>query len=283
MNRVVHAGGFLLVVALLGCSDQGIQAEGSTDSPSSEHRSSSKVAIPNSKDREGIRATQSADYVADEYPGGAFIVSDFGSPPAGDAIDAIRKLEAAAKAGNSKASYEIYLKLNQCLNVLKDSRAQQTLPSDADTVKNCESLGPDDYAKASEWLSLAAEQGSLGAQLLYASDPEAIVGDASEMLRNPGAVDEYKERSNSYLRKAASQGSVDALSALGDTYMNGIMAPQDLPTSYAYFLTMKRIDPQLLSRRKLEFFENTLTASQIAEANRKSMEIYNECCRKKAR
>lgn len=218
---------------------------------------------------------------AQTYPGGAFVVTDFGSPPPGDAASVIRSLEPQARAGSATASYEIFLKINQCMNLLKES--QRGEPAEAVTGKDCRSLGADDYAQAAEWLGLAAEQGSLGAQLLYASSPETIVGDASEMLRNPAAVAAYKESAASYLRTAAARGSIDALNTLGNAYMNGIMVDQDLTSAYAYFLTINRVDPEQISRRKIDAFENQLSPSQIAEATQKSEKIYNECCHGKDR
>lgn len=272
-----------LLFVLAGCTQHGEEQEQSTLTSQDPSQSSPTTQNVPHQGHDRRRQALARDLQINEYPGGAFIITDFGLPPPGDAATAIAGLKAIAKSGNARASYEIYLKINQCLNALNDYRAQQTRDSDAKTLRNCESLAPEDYSTASEWLLLAAEQGSLGAQLLYASDPEAAIGDASAMLSNPAAIEEYKERSNRYLVEAAAQGSVDALSALGDTYMNGIMAKQNLPLSYAYFLAMKRIDSQLVSGRKTEFFESELSPSQLTEANKKSMEIYDECCAGKAR
>lgn len=271
-------------IALSGCSqhDEGREQTASDKVEDTQIGKTEQQAVaPYSPVRQNRDTPR--DFQANEYPGGAFIVTDFGSPPRGDAAAAIARLEPIAKSGNAKASYEIYLKLDQCLSEINDLRAQQARPSAISPVEDCHSLEPDDYAKASEWLSLAAEQGSLGAQLVYASNPEVILGNPSEMLRSPASIETYKERSNSYLRAAAARGSVDALSALGDAYLNGIMVEQDLTTSYAYQLAISKIDPELNSRRRTEYFNRSLTASQIVEANIKSQEILNECCNGRAR
>lgn len=218
------------------------------------------------------------DYKAEQYPGGAFAITDFGEPPSGDAVEVIKNLENLAKSGSSKASYGIYLKLNVCLDRLNEAAAGNGRKSDRQRLKECDGLTPDDYSRASEWLSLAAEQGSLPAQLVYASDGQAVLGTPADLIRNPDAVKEYKEKSYQYLRRAATHGSVDALVSIGNSYLDGIMLDADPVAGYAYFKVVSSIDPSLVSRRKLEHLESSLSSNQLMEARRMQLEIRNECC-----
>ncbi|OBU49538.1 hypothetical protein A9K69_19580 [Stenotrophomonas maltophilia] len=151
-----------------------------------------------------------------------------------------------------------------------------------ESATRCQGLTPDDYASASEWLSLAASQGSLSAQLTYAGNVEAVIGDASDLLRDPDAVKAYKERSHEYLKSAMRYGSIDALISLGNSYGYGIMMERDFSLSYAYFLAAAKADPKLNNSPEIRYLKEQLSSTQISEATRKGNAIYDECCNRPA-
>ncbi len=289
MFRVVQVGGILLAIVLSGCSDNSATVASSVDDKSGLRQDSPIAPSRESQAVEGAVSRDQVwprDYKANEYPGGAFTVTDYGSAPEGDAASVIKSLEPLAKSGSSKASFEIFLKTNECLGLIKsdtpkESKSAERLSWERTATERCKNLTPDDYAKASEWLELAAFQGSLPAQLTYASNVESIIGEASDYLRDPDAVKSYKERSHRYLTNAARRGSVDALLSLGNDYGYGIMAERSYTTSYAYFLATKKIDPNLVSEVKTSFLKSKLTPEQIRDATQMGESIYDECCRQK--
>jgi TPR repeat protein len=288
MLVALRTGCIGLALALSGCTPSGdgkVSVTSSKPAPAEEGASPHLAAAPG-KQMKQVNSWP-RDFKADEYPGGAFAITDFGSPPPGDAAEAIRTLEPLARNGSSKASYEIFLKLNECLDIEKATEESQ--PQSDETIAwrkeshdKCKNLNPDDYSKMQEWLLLAASQGSLPAQLSYATNVEAVLGGPTEYLSAPEAVIEYKERSFAFLRSAAQAGSIDAINALGDRYANGIMLQKDLSTSYAYFLVTSKVNKELVSQRKMDLIYQELTPAQRVEANHKGMEIYNECCRRRS-
>lgn len=211
--------------------------------------------------------------------GRAFMVEDFGSPPPGSARDVVRELEGQAIGGDAHASYLIYLKINECMEVLSRKGTGQIAKARPEVVEGCDGLSSNEYARSSEWLKRAAAQGSLGAQLLYATNPEAILGDASEILRDPEAAIRYKEQAVHYLESAAAQGSVDALLRLGNAYRAGVLVNEDLSTSYAYYEAVRQISSDLIPAQRVKELSQQLNAAQLTEAITRGRKIYEDCCR----
>ena len=282
MFRVVQVGGILLAFLLSGCADDDKLTTQRVDASGAPRSQAAVSHVPFHES--GREQTWPLDYQSKEYPGGAFAITDFGSPPPGDAAQVIRALEPLAKSGNSKASYEIFLKINECLDYLQSVQTSGSERPDLaatrkESATRCKNLSPDDYASASEWLSLSAEQGSLSAQLTYASLVEPVLGGASDYLRDPDAVKEYKERSHRYLSNAARKGSIDALMTLGDGYANGIMLERDFKTSYAYYLAVDKVAPNLVSKSSMAYLKSQLNTTQLHDAIQKGDQIYVECCK----
>ncbi|UKE66973.1 tetratricopeptide repeat protein [Xanthomonas graminis] len=210
--------------------------------------------------------------------GKAFIIEDFGVAPSGNAVDVIRKLEAPARNGDSRASYELYLKIKECMELVKGRPAPASAGSSS-SFDDCKDLSADYYTSAAYWLQLAANQGNIGAQLLYGSDPGAVLGDPSNMLRDPNNVKKYKENALAYWNAAANSGSVDALLRLASAYRNGILANQNLSTSYAYYEAVRAVSPELTPKRTMEEIAQGLDANEMTVSTQKGRGIYDKCCR----
>lgn len=209
--------------------------------------------------------------------GRAFNVRDFGSAPEGNAASVIRGLEPLGRAGNGKASYEIYLKISQCMPLMGPSGGAPS-SLDAKSEAECRDIPVEYLAARSDWLRLGAEQGHLGAQLVFVADPEQVLGGTQEIFKNPHAVVDYKRQAMEYLGSAADRGSIDALMQLGNAYQVGVMTEQDNTTSYAYYLAAERAAPGAVSSNRLQWLRDRLNAAQIGESNTKAKEIYDECC-----
>lgn len=210
--------------------------------------------------------------------GRAFVIEDFGAPSKGDALAVINSLEKRAAAGDAKAALDIYLKTNECLQVKKSSSVGKVATASQETLDGCQSLTEDKYAGASHWLDVAASEGNLAAQLLYSSDPEAILGDASEVLRDPQKAQEYKSKAMAYLHDAASLGSVDAMLRLGNAYWAGVLVDRDYRSSYAYYEAVKNVDPELIPKNRMDYLAQELRADQMVSATNQGMVIYEKCC-----
>jgi TPR repeat protein len=209
--------------------------------------------------------------------GRAFNVKDFGSAPEGNAASVIRGLEPLARAGDGKASYEIYLKISQCMPLMGPSAAARS-SLDARSEEECRDIPVEYLAARSDWLRSGAEQGHLGAQLVFVADPEQVIGGLTEIFKNPDAVVEYKRQAMKYLQSAAERGSIDALLAFGNAYQVGVMTEQDNTTSYAYYLAAERAATGAVSSNRLQWLRDRLNAAQIRESNKKAKGIYDECC-----
>lgn len=215
--------------------------------------------------------------VKTQLGGRAFNVKDFGASPEGNATSVIRRLEPRARAGDGKASYEIYLKISQCLPLMGPGGGARSA-LDAKSEEECRDIPLEYLAARSDWIRLGAEQGHLGAQLVFVADPEQALGGIQEVFKNPDVVVEYKRQTMEYLGSAAGRGSIDALLAFGNAYQVGLMTEQNNVTSYAYYLAAERAAPGTVSGNRLQWLRERLTAAQIRESNRKAKGIYDECC-----
>jgi len=293
MFRVVQGGGILLLtIVLSGCSENSQQAGQSADDTSRTRQSLTSTAphAPQiSANKSSRDQTWSQEYKLKEYPGGAFALADPGSPPTGDAAAVIKSLETIAKSGNSKASFEIYQKIQECLDIIQNQDGTEQISTGYEKHKKeasnrCKNLSTDDYARASEWLELAATQGSLPAQLIYSTNISASLGgDAADYIRDPDGVANYKERAITFLNNASKMGSIDALGILSDYYQNGVMVEQNSSISYAYLAAIAKAAPDLTPKRQMNILERSLSPSEITEARRKAEEIFNECCNQRTR
>ena len=212
---------------------------------------------------------------------GAFLVEDFGAPPVGSPQEVVDALTPRAKAGDPEAAYALYLKINECKEII-DSRAMgassQPIPDAARQLEECIALDPESYATASQWLELAADRGNLSAMLLYSSAPEAMLTDAAEMLKDPQAVVEYKQKAVRHLENAALLGSVDALLRLGNAYRAGIITNQDYQRSYAYYEAVKMIDPSLVPQQTVDDIGRSLNSRELIASRDQGRAIYERCC-----
>ncbi|WP_152906713.1 sel1 repeat family protein [Stenotrophomonas maltophilia] len=222
----------------------------------------------------------------------AFVVTRNGAfRPSGDAKDFILSRIAASDAGDSIATYEIYLAALDCRNAgspgelqsaaLLPSKSEQqgALESSETRLKECSSLLEDsNLSPPGKWLIKAAHQGSIEAMLLYATDTESAFGGSSAAIQNPEAVAEWKTDADSFLNAAASQGSVDALVALGRANANGIIVKKNPTEALAYYLAAKRAMPSAFSEKLLGMYQKELSAAEQQAAIRRADAIYKNCC-----
>ncbi|MFC3816588.1 hypothetical protein [Lysobacter sp. GCM10012299] len=213
----------------------------------------------------------------------AYAINQTFEPPHGDAAEVVARLLPAAQAGDEVAAFNIYLKIAACRNELDQARreAPDTAPQ-ALISSECQSVSPERYGEYMRWLETSAEQGYVPAQLLYAVDSRAIVGDAPQMLGNPEAVATYRNKAMRYLHHAVATGNVDALRGLASAYGNGVLTKRDPVTSYAYSIAAETAQPTELppeiTRRVRDNLEHGMTQEEINRATTQGRKIYEACC-----
>lgn len=211
--------------------------------------------------------------------GRAYAVEDFGQVPSGTVDQVIAKLSPLALAGDGAASYGIFLKLNECANISRRAARGSALGASPQVAAACADLSVENELSSSKWLSLAAEQGNIGARLLYAADSESVLGGPAALLRDPDRTKDYKQRAVRYLEDLASQGNADALLLLGNAYHAGVMIDGDLVSSRAYFEAVRLADPSIVPAQQVSTLDKALSAHQLSTAIRKGNQIYDSCCR----
>lgn len=247
-----------------------------SSAPATGHSSSTSTSAvaassPQSPANRAVRVRQ--------LSGRAFAVEDFGRVPTGSVDKVIAELTPQAAAGDATASYGIFLKLNECANISRRASRGSALHAPEDVVAACGDLSVENEFSSSKWLALAAEQGNIGARLLYAADSESALGGRAELLRDPDRVKDHKQRAAGYLEEMVNQGSVDALLQLGNAYHAGVLIDEDPVTSRAYFEAVRIADPSVVPVQQVSTLDKALSAQQLSLAIRKGNQIHDSCCR----
>lgn len=208
----------------------------------------------------------------------------------GDALEFVNQRMSSAQAGDGVASYEIHLRTDACMRVVapgdvgtyqgyaRVGLGEQYMQSVERELEACQSLLVRQELLEVNWLEQAAAQGSVEAQLMYAQNPEAILGAYQNVLADPERLIEYRSKAISHLNSALNSGSLDALEVLGDAYDRGIIAPRNAYEAYSHKLALQRLDSRETRDRELSRIKMELSPAQIAEAEATAMRIVNKCC-----
>jgi len=221
----------------------------------------------------------------------AFLIGGSVEPPEGKAVDVIAALQSRAMQGEGYAALVIGLKLMYCRATLEHQDDDDALRVEAQAMggldaalrlraqraADCEGLAPEDYLRIGEWLQRAADGGDVVAQLTYAAASDVVLVSPSMMLKEPERIVEFRQRAMRYLHIAASNGSVDALNSLGQSYRVGILTPQDDVRAYAYFLAGQKADGRI-KPWDMEQLEMSISPQQRQDAAVLAKEIYRDCC-----
>lgn len=210
--------------------------------------------------------------------------------PRGRAIDVVAALQPMAEAGDDEAAFYLFLKVEGCRYQLyrAGNDGNRPAPGIGDSVESqlaartpaeCHGLTADQYRDNVRWLEQAADAGITMAQLAYAGNAEAVVGNSSQMLANPERIIAYRRKAMHYLHQAAVNGSVEALMKLSDVYRYGVMAQRDPVRAYAYYYAKDLVSPSAYGRQHLQAYAAHLEPSQLATATQQGQQIYEACCR----
>ncbi len=212
--------------------------------------------------------------------------------PPGDALEYMRVMKRRSDAGDADASYLMELTVRECRNLIKHDPVASfdflrnagmtpdpaSLVNDERRLGECASLvaAPAFYHGA--WLARAASQGSIEAKLLYAADPETVIGPPSEWLANPESLVRWRESAMRHLHDAAATGSLDAVSHLSSAYDKGRITAYDGVNAYAYALAAAKANPAHMPARSLQELQAKLSPAQREAARERATQVYADCC-----
>ena len=149
----------------------------------------------------------------------------------------------------------------------------------ARTPPECHGLTLEQYQNNVRWLEQAADSGLVMAQLSYAGNAEAVVGNSSQMLANPEKVAAYRRKAMGYMHQAAAGGSLEALHQLSNAYHYGVLTRRDPVRAYAYYYAKDLAAPSAYSRQYLQTYAGQLDSTQLATATQQGRRIYHACCK----
>lgn len=210
--------------------------------------------------------------------------------PPGDALAFVHSRVQRARAGDFSATFEVYLAVRDCQNYISgDADTALALevqggvdPRELSTserkLAECTSLAGNAALWNEHWLEMAAHQGSIEAQLMYAVDVTSVLGPSSQRLANPEKTLEWKDTARSYLEQVAATGNLDAMVRLSNAYAKGVFVQRSSEMSYAYAVAANRMKPGTFDAAFMVSLQTDLSVQQQASARSASAEIYNACC-----
>lgn len=208
----------------------------------------------------------------------------------GPADEYVDSLLLASESGDAAATYLIYLRVSSCrrtlsVNVQSDLPAYASmgmagayLDSQELALEQCSKLIGNEDLSDRNWLSKAAEQGSLDARIMYATDVQSALGEHVNPIADTEKIATYKANAMTYLLAAAAEGSVDALFSLSNAYENGILVERDLISSHAYDLVLHRINPTYVADETLNETREKLSRDQGRASALLAEQLYRQCC-----
>lgn len=211
--------------------------------------------------------------------------------PEGPVDQVVRELTPRANSGDADAALGLYRKLDQCFSAThKEINAEQLaiiseLGAGAQyekqalsAQKDCISDGTSDFDSRGHWLERAAAYGSLEAQLIYATDIDAFFPTPSEMIRDPGALENYKRKSVRYMTDRAASGNIDSMIWLAGAYENGIMLERSPVNSYAYYRAADMAMPGIFPNEMISNLRARLPAIEQRHGDDLARSIHARCC-----
>lgn len=209
--------------------------------------------------------------------------------PPGDALAYVKERLAMSDIGDGLATLEIYLTVMDCRSQLVKSThgpggigtpplGMVDLQAMERKLHECNELFGDAVFMEGNWLTRAAQQGSIEAKLYYTIDTATVLGSPFERLSNPESMMDWKENAATYLHDVAATGNLDAVLRLSDAYDRGLIVQKNREMAYAYALAANRIQPGLSGPIAMRELEEGLSMKQRESAVTLSRQIYSSCC-----
>lgn len=212
--------------------------------------------------------------------------------PEGNVADVLTRLIPLAEAGDARAALEIYNKLSNCRAVISSGIAEDEMTAykkagvSEETflrgIENDQANCAGSQTQIEErgrWLEQAAAAGSIQAQLVYLSDPEAIIGGGpSGAVKDPDRARDFKAKGLAYLEQLVASGNIDAMMHLSGVYDAGFVVERDPVRAYALNRVVDQAQPGLVPPELLQFERAELSAQDLARAESVAAHLYSSCC-----
>lgn len=209
----------------------------------------------------------------------------------GRALDIEARLRPLAAAGDAEASFQIYLKLVECAQPVlagvseHERAAYRQAGVSAMVLEEAISNLQSDCEGAQElvadrgvWLDHAAKAGHRDARLLFAADPDSILGSGQAGPIDANDMAAYAVRSEEYMTTLAAAGDVDAMLTLSLMYKDSQFMAKDAVRSAAYRLAAEANAPLEVPSQPSAFTMRGLDAQQQAQAFEIARDIRSGCC-----
>lgn len=214
-------------------------------------------------------------------PKGFSIVRSGPLRPNGDALKYVNSLINASDGGDATATFKIFLATLDCKRIYARSSTRLEQSDDASRrLSECENLLTDIPVADADWLTKAAEQGGVEAMIMYSLNPDyTLPGGGQQYLKDPEAVQRWRERSRDYLEQAVSLGSQDAMLSLSTAYGAGIFVDENPAGQLAYALAAQKVAPIPGFQEAYQPLNNSLNPTQRQQAEAWANRIYQQCCK----
>lgn len=216
-------------------------------------------------------------------------IVDRQKPVPGKLSDVMAELVPRAERGDAEAAYQLFIKINDCKWALEGSSSASSTADESvkaaeaawltetlAKLEDCDGLTEDQINSRAKWLTIAADGGDPLAQLTYSISSELILGDASQMMANPRAVEDFKAKSLRFLLALADRGNVSAILRLRTAYSAGILVPQDRVRAYAYSYLATLITGT--GQNITQSLGDSLTPEQIHQGQQIAITLHRRCC-----
>ncbi|MDT0498343.1 hypothetical protein RM530_13345 [Algiphilus sp. W345] len=231
--------------------------------------------------------------------------------PTGPLQAFIRERTEAAEGGDADAAYQLGLALKECRRIQTAPEAldaviqtmYQTRRLDGISVENpdrmaaelrrryerCRGVPAEARNRYYEWMSLAADSGSLEAQesMVFQLPPGNICRERElEMCDATQRANTFalREQQAAWLLQARRGGSANALWQVGAAYLNGEMLPRDTIQAYAHLRAFQLVSQSFDIEDRVAGLVADLAESmrpvEVAEAETEALELIStrQCC-----
>ncbi len=263
----------LVVTAFLIISKDHSISKSNVDGQSSKSEVSPPNGKPQPKDNEIAGASVSSSESPHHIPGAIDSKIYHFDPPEGQYKLLLPGLVDSAAKGDASSAYTLSRLLLDCY--LTGQHKPSGLGSEE--ADRCDGVRADNPKDGLRWLTRAADQGFAPAKILY-PDLVSQIMTPSDMIKDPAMVQDYKERSISYLTSVANEGSEGAMLSLSNAYYNGILVNRDLEMAYAYRYAADMVNPSSSNDDPANIYGGNLSEEEKNRAKIIAKNIYNKCC-----
>lgn len=196
----------------------------------------------------------------------------------GDAVTLLRQLTQQAEGGDAQAAFDLFRLLSTCAAYADVERLGEAKVVHRAEVDGCERLMDASPPHAVDALRMAAQLGSVRAQVAFAAVAGQQFASVEAIARDVEAFGRYRAESVQFLESAARQGSVEGMLALSDVYREGVLVPADPVRALAYREAAYRSGLLNVDEGSEPGWVTALSQAQRQRADALATAILDRCC-----